>query len=78
MFSAGFGNLTVNILRPEMILLSWQWRNKPVTQQQALVVFYFAFDDSLAAREVAACALSQGLAHAPKVGHPALLITTVS
>lgn len=55
--------------------------NKPVILQQALVLFYFVFDDCLAPREVAACPLSQrcnGLARAPKVGHPALLITAAS
>lgn len=45
------------------------------------MLFYFVFDDSLAARKVAACPLSQGfdgLARAPKSGHPTLLITAVA
>lgn len=42
-----------------MTLLPQQWGHKNChTLQQALVLFYFAFDDSLAAREVAACPLS--------------------
>lgn len=73
MLSANFGALAANALKPEMTLLSQKWGDKPVILQQAFVPFHFLFDDSLAAREVAACLLSQGcngLACAPKIGSP--------
>lgn len=76
MLSVDLGTLAANTLRPEITLLSWQWGNKPITPQKALVLFHFVLEDSLAA-----CPTSQGCngpAHAPEGVHPTLLIKAVS